>query len=100
MESGPSRLAVETSESGGDRFSCNDSLGMLSTVALYHSELSGSEGKETEKEREAGNGKGREGSATTVVKTVGDGMARMRLESSCGKSRTVGHMYSRSLGFI
>ena len=82
-------MGVETNESGGDRFSCNDSLGMLSTVAMYHSELSGGEGKEGE--REVGSGQGGERSAAAVVTTVGDGMARMRLESSCGKSKTYMH---------
>jgi hypothetical protein len=61
-------------EAGGGRgegFACNDSLGMLSTVAVYHSEMSCGEGN-------------REGKVpgTNGALSVGDGMARMRLESS------------------
>ena len=51
----------------------NDSLGMLSTVAVYHRELEGRE--------EDGGGRGSVGNAAL---SVGDGMARMRLESSSG----------------
>ena len=59
--------------SGDDEFMCNNSLGVLSAVALYHSELSGSEtGKE-------------EGWRQETAASVGDGVAQMRLESSSGK---------------
>lgn len=70
----------ESAEGGGggrdEGFAYNDSLGMLSTVAVYHSELSGGEGIKEEVRRR------RKDSGTNV--SVGDGMARMRLESSSG----------------
>ena len=50
---------------------CNDSLGMLSTVAALYGEMSGGEGKEGEKQ-------------SNTALSVGDGMAQMRLESSSG----------------
>ena len=73
-------------EAGGGRgegFACNDSLGMLSTVAVYHSEMSCGEGN-------------REGKVpgTNGALSVGDGMARMRLESSSGMNDSFGVMYT------
>ena len=75
---GESRLGLETGKGGGGGFPCNDSLGMLSTVALYHSELSDSGEGEGKKVEEEGGRKKR-------VTSVGDGMARMKLESSSGE---------------
>ena len=57
------------------RLSSNDSLEMLSEVALYHGEVSGREG-------------GKETCANATSLSVGDGMARMRLESSSGMPHT------------
>ena len=72
----------ESAEGGGggrdEGFSYNDSLGMLSTVAVYHSELSGGEGNKEEVRRR------RKDSGTNATLSVGDDMARMRLESSSG----------------
>lgn len=67
-----------------DKFTNDSSLGMLSTVAMYHSGLSegGGEGEQREKERGSDQ---REG-VSSVPAAVGDRMAQMRLESSSGKT--------------
>ena len=73
------RLDIEASEKEAeDGLTCDDSLGMLSTVALYHSELSGSEGEEGR------TGERGETKTAAVVTTVSDGVAQMRLASSSG----------------
>lgn len=90
-----SRNRLEGMEMGKDRgaYSCNDSLGMLSTVALYHSELS--DGGE-EEEREANGGRKEEGSVGSS--SVDDGMAHIKLESSAGMYiYTVGEFGERGL---
>lgn len=67
-----------------DKFTNDSSLGMLSTVAMYHSGLleGGGEGEQREKE---GGSDQREG-VSSVPAAVGDRMAQMRLESSSGKT--------------
>lgn len=67
----------------GDKFTNNSSLGVLSTVAMYHSGLPDGGGEGEQRERE-GDRKQREG-GSSVPAAVGDGMAQMRLESSSGK---------------
>ena len=58
---------------------------MLSTVAMYHSELSDSgEGEKKGGEGE-GRGGGREEGVRERASLVDDGIARMRLESSSGE---------------
>lgn len=76
-------LGIET-EKDGDKLSCNDSLGMLSTVAMYHSGLSEGSGGEGEQAENEG-GRRRE-KMSSVPAAVGDGLAQMRLESSSGKT--------------
>lgn len=85
VSSGHGRFDFETDDNTSgkegceDGLTCNDSLGILSTVALYHSEQSGGESK-----REEGMNGSQETSGITT--SVGDGMARMKLESSSGKN--------------
>lgn len=87
VSSGHGRFDFETDDNTSgkegceDGLTCNDSLGILSTVALYHSEQSGGESK-----REEGMNGSQETSGITT--SVGDGMARMKLESSSGKKYT------------
>lgn len=76
------RLGIVT-EKDGDKLSCNDSLGMLSTVAMYHSGLSEGSGEGEQRENEAGRQRDR---LSSVPAAVGDGLAQMRLESSSGKT--------------
>ena len=77
----------ESSEEGagggrGEGFACDDSLGMLSTVAVYHSEMScGEESRE-------GGGQGKVPGTNSAL-SVGGGMARMRLESSAGMNEFI-----------
>lgn len=68
----------------GDKLTNDSSLGMLSTVAMYHSGLSEGSGEEEQREKEGGS-KQRE-RVSSVPAAVGEGMAQMRLESSSGKT--------------
>ena len=74
------RLDMDT----GDKLTNDSSLGMLSTVAMYHSGLSEGSGEEEQREKERGS-KQRE-RVSSVPAAVGEGMAQMRLESSSGKT--------------
>ena len=65
-----SAVAPPAREGESGLATCNDSLGMLSTVAALYGEMSGGEG-EGEKQ-------------SNTALSVGDGMAQMRLESSSG----------------
>ena len=58
---------------------------MLSTVAMYHSELSDSGEGEKKGGEGRGGGGGKEEGGREKASLVDDGMARMRLESSSGE---------------